>query len=132
MKFHVDHCLSKRHVEALSALLTPHHTFRAHTERFPAETPDEEWISKLADENENWIILSSDFTMLKNVREREAIGQAGLTAFILTKGWQGLRMLPQHWNLVKVMDDEILQLASAHPRGAVFTVSKNGQIKREW
>lgn len=54
------------------------------TDKFPATTPDEEWISTLAQEK-NWVVITHD--RFNKGLEREALRRAGLTVFMLDKSW---------------------------------------------
>lgn len=55
-------------------------------DRFQPNTPDVEWISKLA-ENGRWAIVSSDRFTKNNDAEREALRRAGHTVFVLERQW---------------------------------------------
>ena len=68
-------------------------------DRFPANCPDPEWITKLAEEGQ-WAIISQD-RFNKNDLEREALRQSGLIVFALAKSWANQRYWEKAQNLVR-------------------------------
>lgn len=55
-------------------------------ERFPASTPDVEWIQALAGEKD-WTILSGDAFRKGNGVERQILRKSGLSVFVLQSSW---------------------------------------------
>ncbi|NBN79071.1 hypothetical protein GWI72_12405 [Microvirga tunisiensis] len=66
--------------------------------RFPASTPDLEWISSL---DGKWVILSIDRFTKNNDAERLALRQAGHTIFVLDRQWSGQTFWHQAERLVR-------------------------------
>lgn len=88
-------------------------------DRFPAETPDVEWITALAAEG-GWAVLSQDrFT--KSTLEREALRRSGLIVFALAKVWTGQRHWEKAHNLVRWWP-AILDQATRYQGGAAVRV----------
>jgi hypothetical protein len=87
---------------------------------FPADTPDVEWIRKLAAEAE-WVIISGDVRISRNEFERRAWLESRMTAFFLAKGWTVLKLWDQAWRLMKWWPDIVAQAERISP-GAGFTV----------
>lgn len=54
-------------------------------DKFAADTPDEAWLSALAEEG-GWIIISKD-RFKKSSAEQELIRRRGLTVFVLDPQW---------------------------------------------
>lgn len=54
-------------------------------DKFPQATPDEEWLSALAEEG-GWVVLSID-RFNKSAAERELVRRHGLTVFVLDPQW---------------------------------------------
>lgn len=55
-------------------------------ERFEGNTPDIEWIQKLASEKD-WTIISGDGFRKQNGGERRVLRQSGLSVFVLQRSW---------------------------------------------
>ena len=73
---------------ALDELCKPEHRVTHLTDKFPANTPDEEWISKLAFKADgDWVLVSGDKRITRSKHECRAWHEAHLTAFFLKKGW---------------------------------------------
>lgn len=54
--------------------------------RFPADTPDMQWIAALAKEK-NWTIVSLDAFRKRNGVERKVLRESGLSVFVLQSSW---------------------------------------------
>jgi hypothetical protein len=117
----LDNTLAPRIAEALGALEGPGgHTVKYLREMFSADTPDVDWIRRLASDGD-WVIISGDVRISRNEFERRAWRESGLTAFFLAKGWSGLRLWDQAWRLVKWWPDIVAQAEKIRP-GAGFIV----------
>jgi hypothetical protein len=56
---------------------------------FSHDTPDLEWIERLGRDNENdWIVVTGDQRIRKNLAERAAWIRSGLKAFVLASAYQ--------------------------------------------
>ena len=82
-------------------------------------TPDVIWIGALATEGD-WCIITQD-RLTKKSLEKEALRQSGLIAFILAKGWSGLKEWDKAWHLVRWWP-RILTQAALVKGGAAFQV----------
>lgn len=67
--------------------------------RFPANTPDHEWIEALGLERD-WCVLSQD-RFGKNDLERAALRRSGLVVFRLQKQWSGQHYWAKTHSLVR-------------------------------
>jgi hypothetical protein len=90
------------------------------TEKFSANTPDIEWVSRLAEEG-GWIVLSHDRAMTRRAPELEALRRSGLTVFMLARAWSSQKMWDQAAALVRWWP-RILEQAELIAGGAVFEV----------
>ncbi len=121
MKFFLDNTLPPRLAEALRALEGPQgYAIKHLREMFQPDTPDVEWIRKLAAEGE-WVMISGDVRISRNQFERRAWIESGLTAFFLAKGWSGLKLWDQAWRLVRWWPEIVAQAEKIRP-GAGFIV----------
>lgn len=127
MRFFLDNCLSPRHANALAALLDGDHAVAHLSQRFPRNTPDEEWITRLGSDGD-WIVITGDSRISRNHHERKAWEESGLTMFYLKKGWMNLKVIQQHVVLVKCLE-QIIDLAASHPKGSSFSITVNGKIE---
>ena len=128
MRFFLDNCLAIRHARALNEMVKPEHSFTHLQDKFPPETKDEEWITKLGAEG-GWIVISGDYRIGKSAHERAAWHRSGLTVFFLSKGWTNIPPLQQHSKLALILDDIVEHATRAQP-GSGFSISVNGKINR--
>jgi predicted nuclease of predicted toxin-antitoxin system len=128
MKFFLDNCLAIRHARALNEMVKPEHSVLHLQDKFPADTKDEAWIRQLGNEG-GWIVISGDYRIGKNVHERAAWHQSGLTVFFLSKGWTNLPPLQQHSKLSLILE-EIVACARNSKPVAGFIISINGKIEK--
>jgi hypothetical protein len=98
VKLFFDNCILFRIARALD-ILDEHNSIVALRDKFPVDVEDLEWISELAREKENWIIISGDVRISRNKAEREAWLEAQLTAFFWEPGWENL----PHWRKAATM-----------------------------
>lgn len=54
--------------------------------RFPADTPDIDWVNELAAER-GWTIISGDAFRKQNGIERKVLRKSGLSVFVLQSSW---------------------------------------------
>ena len=93
-------------------------------DKFAANTPDTEWISKLAIEK-GWIVLSFDYEILRKPIERAAWDEAGLTGFFFDGGWGNLKIEEATWRFFRWWPVIKLQASIVAP-GATFVVPRDG------
>jgi hypothetical protein len=112
-----DANISPHLAHALNALSFPDGNSVFHlTDRFPADTPDIQWVQTLAKEG-GWSILTQDRAMTKHPIEQEALRRSGLTVFMLARAWSSQR----HWDKAaalvrwwpKIMDQACLVAGGA-------------------
>jgi hypothetical protein len=93
VKVFFDNCTSPVFAGTLNALIVPEGN-RAHHVRFMPEyglrhdTPDVEWIRRLAEDGAEWIVITGDQRIRKNLAERAAWIRAQLKAFVLAPAYQ--------------------------------------------
>lgn len=92
MKFFLDNNLPPSWAACLSACSRSQFVDGAVEEvahlkiRFPANTPDVDWIHSLASEK-NWTILSGDAFRKGNGAERKILRKSGVSVFVLQSSW---------------------------------------------
>ena len=126
MRFFFDNNLSIKLAKSLHVLVEPEHDVVHLKDRFAANTPDETWMSILAQEL-GWIIVSGDLRIRKNPHEVQAWRAAGHTTFFLKDGWINLPFWVQAWKFVKCFPD-ILATATNAKSGRLFIVTTSGKI----
>ena len=121
MNFLIDNNLTPALARAINELSKPEgHRVIHLTERFPANTPDTDWITTLASENE-WVVISQDkFT--KGNAERIAFRESGLPIFCLAKQWGQESYWKKAHNLVRWWP-AIIHQSERISGGAAFRVS---------
>lgn len=125
MRFFFDNNLPVRLTKALQAL-APEHEIIHLTDKFAANTPDVDWMRGLAGELD-WIIISGDMRIGKNLHEVEAWRTAGHTIFFLKPGWITQAFWTQAWKFVKCFP-AIVVVAGKAKTGDAFVVAVNGSI----
>src|SRR5262249_32638069 len=71
MNFFFDRCLTPRFARVLAACETTHHVIaQDDNERFRIDTPDIEWIATLAEDDQEWALLTGDIAILRKPAER--------------------------------------------------------------
>ncbi|MEA2831443.1 MAG: hypothetical protein QOF22_2191 [Bradyrhizobium sp.] len=125
MRFFFDNNLPIRLARALR-VLAPEHEIIHLTDKFAANTPDTEWMRGLADALD-WVIISGDIRIGKNVHEVQAWRAAGHTIFFLKAGWITQPFWTQAWKFVKCFPG-IVTVAEEASSGDSFFVSVNGKI----
>ena len=127
MRFFLDNNLSPKLAKSLNALVQPEHQVFHLKDLFAANTPDEVWMRKLAEEKE-WVIISGDLQIRKNPHEVKAWLAAGHTTFFLKSGWINLSFWTQVEKFVKCFP-AILIAASSAKAGDVFFVTVKAKIE---
>lgn len=129
MRFFLDNCLAVRHARALHAIVEPDgHTVLHLRDRFPADTPDVEWLRELGKESD-WVVISGDVRIARSMHERAAWHESGLTVFFLKPGWTNIAPLEQHAKLSHCLQD-IIECAHRAKPCSGFTVTPQGKIEQ--
>jgi hypothetical protein len=103
MNFFFDRCMPYRLAHVTAALEVNAHTIRHHDDdpRFNKNTKDTEWLATLAKDNLPWIALSGDAHILKKAVERNALSEANLTFFVMSKSWCNTPIYDYAWKFLK-------------------------------
>ena len=125
MRFFFDNNLPVRLAKALQ-VLAPEHEIIHLTDKFAANTADVDWMRGLAGELD-WVIISGDMRIGKNLHEVQAWREAGHTLFFLKPGWITQPFWVQAWRFVKCFP-EIVAAAKKAKTGDSFVVAVNGTI----
>lgn len=128
MKFFFDNTMSRKVVGALQVLDSSQQIVHL-TARFPADTPDAEWISTLSAE-EDWIIISGDVRITRNPGERAAWLESRLLAFFLAKGWTNQPLWEQAWRFVKWWPRIVEQAARMKPPAGFIVPLKDSKLEQ--
>lgn len=98
MRVFFDNCTSPVLANALNALVEPEGISARHIRFMPEygfqhDTPDEAWILKLGtDQPADWIVVTGDQRIRKNIAERTAWIRAGLKGFVLAPAFDKMPM----------------------------------------
>ena len=128
MKFFFDNTMSRRVIEALKILDSSQEIVHL-TERFPADTPDAEWISALSEEGD-WVIVSGDVRITRNPGERAAWLESKLLAFFLAKGWTNQPLWDQAWRFVKCWPRIVEQASRIKPPAGFIVPLKESKLEQ--
>jgi hypothetical protein len=128
VKFFLDNYLSPRHARALQSLVEQNHEVVHFRNKFPGNTPDEEWVKALVSES-NWVMVSGDIRVTNNPAQKQAWAATGLTAFFLHPRWTNVALLDQHALLSRCWS-RIAQCADKAKPGSGFLVFINRKIKQ--
>src|SRR5262249_49915086 len=104
-------------------------TVRHHDDdsRFCQTTTDVEWITALASDKMNWVVVSGDGRILKNKAEKAALLEAKLKFFCLSKQWMSTPFAEMAWKFLKVWPD-IVEHAT-YSRNQLFEISAGQALK---
>lgn len=119
MNFFFDANMNRRYARMLSELcdgrhavvhITEHPDF-IHNNKYSDlnklignNTPDIEWIRKLATSGLDWKIVSGESDIIDTAQERAALLESGLTFFSMDHNWGNAGASEQAWKLVKIWD----------------------------
>jgi len=126
VRFFFDNNLAPKLAKSLHVLVEPEHEVIHLKEKFEANASDETWMRGLAKELD-WVIISADTRIGKNLHEVEAWRAAGHTTFFLKPGWTNYSFWVQAWKFVECFPDIIATAAKAKS-GEFFFISANGKI----
>jgi hypothetical protein len=124
LKVLVDNNLSPLLAQAIHLLVAPdgHEVFSLRV-RFPATSPDVEWIRTLGAEG-GWTVLSGDYRITRRPAERLAWHQSRLKGFFLAPAWSKLSTLEKTARLLLWWPKLAAQEQLVGP-GAIFQVPIN-------
>jgi predicted nuclease of predicted toxin-antitoxin system len=69
-------------------------------DKFPPDTPDIEWIKKLAKEG-NWFVITQDNQIRKRSHERKAWQESNIPIVFLQKAWISHDLWGMAWRLIR-------------------------------
>jgi hypothetical protein len=128
LKLFLDNNLSPYLADALNCLLSPDgHHVTCLRRKFPENTPDSEWIARLASEG-GWVIISGDREILRKGPEKAVWRSAKLMGFFLAKGWMCIDPIDQSWRLLKWWPAILKQVEVGAP-GATYLLEVNPKNK---
>lgn len=107
---------------ALNELGAP---YIALTQRFPANTPDEEWLQVVGEQG--WILLTRDEKIRRRPNELQAFRDYGVVGFVLTAGNASAADTAA---LVTRLYPKLIRKAKAVKPPAMFTVTLVGTISQ--
>lgn len=96
----------------------------AHDDHFPQNTPDYEWIPTCGEKN--WIIISSDKRIKKNLVEREALIRSKVATFFFTSG--GITN-QQKIDFFTAAFKQITKIVINEKRPFIARINRNGTAK---
>lgn len=107
------------------------HTARHHDrdDRFNETTTDKEWLSALAADDPPWVVISGDGRILKNRVERQALREANLTFFCMSRQWGRMRIAEYAWKFIKVWPDIVNNARGSIGTPKIFEVSGGRGLK---
>jgi len=129
LKFFFDSCTPPVFAETLNAIIEPlghqaRHVRDMKDYGFIERTDDIDWIGRLGAEAADWIVITGDERIRRNLAERTAWKRAGLKAFVLAPAYQkspinqGAWVLRWRWPVME-------QFISAASPGSMFELSIN-------
>lgn len=129
MRVFFDSCTSPVLANTLNALIEPDGGFARHI-RFMDDlglrhdTPDVDWITTLGNDGGDWIVVTADQRIRKNLAERTAWIRAGLRGFVLAAAFQDMPMNQAASRLLWRWPEMVsyIKLSAA---GSMFEVSFN-------
>jgi predicted nuclease of predicted toxin-antitoxin system len=95
-------------------------------EMFPPDTPDIEWIKKLAKEGK-WFIITQDNQIRKRTHEKKAWQESHISIIFLQKSWIRLNLWEMAWRLIKYWP-ELKEALARSRKNESFQLSINGKI----
>jgi len=127
VKFFFDNNLAPKIAKGLNGFVAPDHQVIHLKERFPGNTDDVDWMGKIAQE-EDLFIVTADVRIGKNPQEIQAWRQAGHTIFFLKPGWTDMTFWDQVHKFTKCFP-AIIEKSKSAKRGSSFIITVNGKIE---
>jgi hypothetical protein len=101
LKLLIDNNLSFKLAHSLQPLF-PEHEITPLREKFPANTPDVEWIQAL-DAEGGWAALTAERKLKTRPHERLALERSNVVFFFLTGHWLKCSVADQAWRLIRLV-----------------------------
>jgi len=101
MEFFIDRNVPERLARLLD-VFDRENSIVYHDDWFEPATADAEWLSALGSRDPRPSVVTGDGRILRNPAEGEALRRVGLTFFVFSRGWSGLRWEDRAWKTIKV------------------------------
>jgi hypothetical protein len=95
-------------------------------EKFSSDTPDIEWINKLAKEG-GWFVITKDNQIRKKPHERQVWKESHIPVVFLQKSWINYDFWGIAWRFVKYWPD-LKRSISQNKKIVSFELTVNGKI----
>jgi hypothetical protein len=95
-------------------------------EKFPPNTPDIEWITKLSKEGK-WFIITQDNQIRKKSPEKKAWQESHIPIIFLQKSWINLNLWEMAWRLIKYWP-ELKESINLNRKNESFQLTINGKL----
>jgi len=95
-------------------------------EKFPPDTPDIEWIRKLAKEG-GWFVITKDNQIRKRSNERKAWQESHIPVVFLSKSWMNHDFWEIAWKFIKHWP-KLKENISRNKKIESFELTINGKI----
>lgn len=96
-------------------------------EKFPANTPDIEWIEKLKDEG-GWFVVTQDNQIRKRSHERKAWENSNIPIVFLQRSWVGPGFWEITWRFIRHWPD-LKKIIINNRNAKSFDLPIRGKIK---
>ena len=96
-------------------------------EKFPANTPDIEWIKKLTSEG-GWFVITKDNQIRKRLHERKVWQESNIPIVFLPKSWINFTFWEMAWRLIRYWPN-LKESLKNHNKNESFELAINGKIK---
>ena len=120
MKFIFDENFAPNLARALN-ILDDEHEISSVLIKFGKELADTDWIPRLAQESENWVILTMGKRISRHRQITEVWRQAGLTTFFFVGAWAHARSWERIVKTIGLWKD-IVEKARTAQKGSAFKV----------
>lgn len=97
--------------------------------RFEKTTMDEAWLSTLAGDSTEWVIISADANILRKPHELAVLQSSRLKFFLLGKAWQNMNIHEKCVNLLKAWPRVVT--TAAQTRHRLFEIHGGSGLKIE-
>jgi len=95
-------------------------------DKFSPATPDVEWITKLAQEG-NWFVITQDSQIKKRPHERKAWQESNIPIVFLQKTWINHDFWEISWRLIRHWP-KLKESINRNKKAKSFELSVNGKI----
>jgi hypothetical protein len=130
VNFFLDNCLSFRLAIVLNGVFSPDgHQFTALREKFPQNIPDLSWIPRLAAEDLEWTILTTDVRISRSPQELAEWRRSNLTAFFF-KSIDRLEAVDQAIRMLQIMPVVIRQATAVRAAQGFMVPARGVRLER--